>query len=292
MYHADLIGGMAARLSGGIPMAWGIRHSDPSSEGYGWLTRATVRMCARASGWLPDRIVCCSEASRQAHAELGYDAKKMMVIPNGFDLDALKPNPCARASIRSELGLAPDIPVVGLVGRFHPQKDHYTFVRAASLLHRMNPAVHYVLCGEHVVWENLELAKWIDREGLRRQFHLLGRRDDIPDLNTAFDIATSSSAFGESFSNVVSEAMSCGVPCVVTNVGDAAYIVGNTGLVVPPKNPAALAKAWHTLMNLGQAGRMQLGRAARRRVEERFSLPHVVDQYQELFENLAGSRTS
>lgn len=289
MYHADLIGGLAARLAGSIPVAWGVHNGNLSRKGNGYLTVFIAKTCARLSRWLPEKIICCSESARQAHAALGYEAKKMVVIPNGYELETFRPDSAARAAICKELQLSNEALIIGLVARFHPQKDHHNFIRAASLLHQDRPDVHFVLCGHGVDWENRQLTMWIEEAGIRSRCHLLGIRDDIPKLTAAFDIACLAS-FSEGFPNVVNEAMSCEVPCVVTDVGDAALIVGQTGIAVPPRNPAALAAALRNMVDLGREGRNQLGMAARERIKENFSLPLVVKQYESLFEELACGR--
>ena len=288
MYHADLIGGLAAKLAGGIPVVWGIRQGDLSREGNRWLTLQTVKACALASRWLPARIICNSEASRKVHAAVGYEAKKMIVIPNGSDRTMFKPDRAARRSVRSELEIPEGSPLIGLVGRFHPHKDHHNFIRAAALLHRHRPDVHFLLCGDEVTWDNPQLAAMIHDAGIHGRCRLLGRRHDIPRLTAALDIAVSSS-FGESFATVVGEAMSCGVPCVVTDVGDSALIVGKTGLVVPPQNSKELATALGQLVELGQEARASLGMAARCRIKEHFDLPDIVARYQNLYQDLADS---
>ncbi len=114
---------------------------------------------------------------------------------------------------------------------------------------------------------------------------MLGRRADIARITTAFDIASSSS-YGEGFPNVVGEAMSCEVPCVVTNVGDSAYIVGNTGIVVLPKNSSVMAKAWEKLIKLPAEERKILGKLARKRIEDNFEISSVVNQYEVLYNQL------
>jgi glycosyltransferase involved in cell wall biosynthesis len=286
MYHADLLGGLAARLAGGIPVSWGIRHSDLSVEGNRRLTLLTVKACAPLSRWLPTKIVCCSEASREVHAAVGYATEKMIVIPNGIDPELFRPNPNARATIRRNLGIPDDAPIIGMVGRFDPQKDHYNFIQAAQRLYRSQPDARFLLCGEEVTWENAELVKWIEDAGIRERCFLLGKRDDIPDLTTAFDIATLSS-MGEGFPNVVIEAMACGVPCVVTDVGESARIVANTGTVVPRRDPQALADAWHAMLKMDRTTHAQLGLAARRRVMEEYGLSQIVSRYESLFEELA-----
>lgn len=282
MYHADLVGGLAAKIARDIPLAWGIRASNLDPQGIKRRTIWTVMVCARLSRWLPTRIVCCSVASRRVHMERGYTADKMVVIPNGFDLDAFRPDPAARLTVRQELGISKEALLIGLVARFDPLKDHRNFVQAAALLHARVPDVHFLLCGDGITWENRDLAGLIDTAGIRNCCHLLGLRDDVPRLLAALDIASLSS-YGEGLPNVVGEAMACGVPCVVTDVGDSALIVGETGRVVPPKDWEALAAAWREMIEIGAEERKQLGLAARRRIEEHFSLAAVVGRYQALY---------
>jgi glycosyltransferase involved in cell wall biosynthesis len=291
MYHADLLGSIAAKLAGNIAVSWNIRHSDLSPTESKRLTRVAAKICARLSRWAPRKIVCCSESARDVHAAVGYASDKMVVIPNGYDLDTCRPDPAARRSVRIELGLSETTPIIGLVARFDPQKDHRTFLSAAGLLHRDMPDVHFMLCGNQITKQNIELMKWINDAGIEDQCHLLGYRDDIPRIHAAFDIASLSSCT-EAFPNVVAEAMGCGIPCVVTDVGDAALIVGETGLVVPPRDPTMLADAWRTLLNMDRATRIQLGLAARQRVIENYNLPQIVSCYERLFEELAGQKLS
>jgi glycosyltransferase involved in cell wall biosynthesis len=283
MYHADLIGGVAARLAGCRQVAWGLRQSTLDPHTSKRSTIWTARACARLSRLVPARIVCCSEASRRVHAALGYAPERMVVIPNGFDLAAYRPDPAARAVVRAELGLPADAPLVGLVARWDPQKDHQMFVWAAARVGDQHPAVHYLLCGDDITPANAALAEWIGAAGLGGRCHLLGPRDDMPRLTAALDVACSASASGEGFSNVLGEAMACGVPCAATDVGDAALIVGDTGRVVPPRDPAALAGALHELLALSPAARQALGQAARRRIEERFTLGACAARYAALY---------
>lgn len=282
MYHADLLGCLAARLAGRIPVVWGIHQSDLSLAGNRYLTLITVKICAYLSRWLPKQIVCCSEASRQAHQGVGYAPEKLVTIPNGYDVEIFKPDPLSRQMIRKELDVPDNVTVVGMVARAHPQKDHPNLFQAARVMLRKRRDVCFVLCGRDVSWDNEEFTAYIDPAD-HRNFRLMGQRDDIHRVTASFDIATLSS-FGEAFPNVISEAMSCAVPCVVTDVGDAALIVGETGIIVPPRNPDALADAWSEMMDLGTEDRSKLGRAARERIKEQFNLPKIVDRYESLYE--------
>lgn len=289
MYHADLLGGLAARFAGSVPVVWGVRNGVLERPGNKRSTIWTAKTCARLSKWLPRQIVCCSESAREFHEGMGYRADKMVVIPNGFDLDTFKPDVEARRSVRLELRLREDALLIGLIARFDPQKDHRNFVEAANLLLAKHPDADFILCGDGVDWNNASLARWIETQKTRERFHLLGRRDDISRIMAALDILVSSS-YGEAFPNVVGEAMACGVPCVVTDVGDSAMIVGDTGVVVPARNPAALAEGCLKMINAGKSDRERLGRVARQRVRENFDLAVIRDRYAVLYREVATNR--
>jgi glycosyltransferase involved in cell wall biosynthesis len=290
MYHADFLGGLAAKLAGSAPVVWGIHHSNLDRGQNKRLTIWTAKACAAFSGRIPSRIVCCSEASREMHARFGYAEQKMEVIPNGFDVLQFRPDAEARVSLRRELRLSESCSTIGMAARFHPQKGHRNFVNAAALLHAKSPDVHFLLCGKGVDRENTELVGWIDEADLMEVCHLLGPREDMPRFFAGLDVATSSS-LTEAFPVAVGEAMACGVPCVVTNVGDSAAIVGDTGRVVPANDPAALADAWQSLLNAGSTGRQQLGLAARNRVEQRYALDAIVGRYEELYRQVVAAST-
>lgn len=286
MYHADLIGGLAARLAGVPAISWCLRNSDLNKIESKTLTRIVVNLCALLSERLPLRILSCSERGRTVHQGLGYSAKKMLVIPNGFDLDRFKPLGGARARIRVELGVALDTPLVGLIGRFDPQKNHVGFLIVAGILHRRMPNVHFILVGKDVDVFNSKLTLAIRAEGLSFNTHLLGVRDDVPLLMASLDVLASYSSYGEGFPNVVGEAMACGVPCVVTDVGDSAYIVGNTGHVVAVGNISGFAEALESLIRLTPVERQALGDQARDRVAAHFDIRRVVRQYEEFYDGL------
>jgi glycosyltransferase involved in cell wall biosynthesis len=147
--------------------------------------------------------------------------------------------------------------------------------------------MHFVLAGTHVDRSNEELTKLVESSGLNGRTHLLGERADVAELTAGLDIASSSSLYGEGFSNVIGEAMACGVPCVVTDVGDSGWIVGETGKVVPPRDPKALAMAWASLIESGREERLRLGAKARTRVVREFSLDRVTRLYENLYEQTA-----
>ncbi len=290
MYHADLVGGLAARLGGPAPVLWNLRQStlEPGSS-----RRATIlarALCARLSALVPTRIVCCARAVRELHGGLGYPRARMVVIPNGVDTEAFRPDPGARRELRAELGISDWAPLVGAIGRWDPQKDYPTFVAAAARLADHAPEPRFLLCGEGLDAGNAALTRLIDEAGLDARFHLLGRRDDVARISAALDIACSSSAYGEGFSNAIAEAMACAIPCAVTEVGDSAYLVGASGRSVAPRAPEVLASAWSELIGLGAEGRAALGAKARARIVRHFTLAAVVARYQSLYVECARAR--
>ncbi|ABA88769.1 glycosyltransferase, WbnK-like family [Syntrophotalea carbinolica DSM 2380] len=286
MYHADLAGGLAAKLAGNIPVVWNIRHSNLDPEVDKKTTVWTAKVCSRISSVLPHKIICCAEKAKNIHVKLGYDAKKIVVIPNGFDLSQFSFDTHAKDSIRAELSIPNDSIVIGLVARYHPQKDHDTFFKAADLLKRRFPNVHFVLCGYDITRENPDLLRSMSGKNLDGSVHLLGLRKDISAVTAAFDIATSSSRCGEAFSNTIGEAMACGVPAVVTDVGDSAYIVGETGRIISPGQPEDLCRAWQELIDLGQKGRATLGALGRQRIQDRFSVDKIARQYEKIYSDI------
>jgi len=202
-------------------------------------------------------------------------------------LERFKPDDDARTHVRRELGITGTTPLVGLVGRFDPQKDHETFVRAATHLRAVMPEAQFLLCGEGSDWQNQKLVGWIEEQNLRDCFHLVGRRDDTPRLYPALDLLTLTSAYGEAFPMVVGEAMACGVPCVVTDVGDSALLVGDTGRVVPVKDSRALAEAWIGVFSMTREARKALGYAARHRIQHHYQIDVITARYENLYRMLA-----
>ena len=285
MYHANLMAAIAG-WGDGVPVVWNIRHSlhalAHEKRSTRWVIRAGARLSRR-----PTRIIFNAAVSRAQHVAFGYDGRRSVVIPNGFDTREFAPRAAERARVRAELGIAPDALAIGLVARVHPMKDHANFLRAARQLSARHPHSVFVLAGEGADARNPELGALIDELGLRDRVRLCGRRTDVAAVDNALDIAASASAWGEAFPNAIAEAMACGVPCVVTDVGDAPAIVDDTGGVVPPRDAAALAAAWATLADLDTEARHALGLRARRRVIDHYALDAGARRYADLYRNIA-----
>jgi len=285
MYHADFLGGLSARLFGCRRVIWGLRQSNLSKQHNKFSTLMIVSACARLSGWLPAAILSCSHQAESAHIRVGYDKSKIHVIPNGFELDRFRVDLGAAGRIRAELSLAQYVPLVGLVARYDSQKNHPGFIEAAALVHSAMPDVHFVLAGKGVNEDNYELMAVIESHGLSECTHLLGQRDDIPRLMASFTVLVSSS-HGEAFPNVLGEAMACGIPCVVTDAGDSAEIVADTGRVVTVGDMPALAKELLAVLGLPLTERQELGARARARIASLYEIGRVTKQYQEFYRSV------
>jgi len=286
LYHSDLLGLAAARMAGCPPVAWNLRCSDMDFSFYRLGTKLVVRLLALFST-APEAIVSNSRAAVALHQGLGYAKREFTVIPNGFDLEHFRPDAGARTAVRQECAIPDGAPVVGMVARLDPMKDHATFFAAAEVVGKAFPLAHFVLCGTGVEPGDADLARQIRGAGLEGRVHLLGPRDDVPRIMAALDCHVLSSAFGEGFPNALGEAMAAGVPCVSTDVGDAAMIVGDTGRIVPRRDAAALGRAVAEILALPGEARAALGRRARERVEREFSLQAMGQNYLRLWESLA-----
>lgn len=283
MYHADMVGGLTARLAGSARVVWGIRHSNLDPE----VTRASTRIVAKLSAWLsgcfPAVIVCNSEEAARVHQRLGYCADKLVVIPNGYDFDRFAPDHDTRKRVRREWSMADDELLIGMVARWDPQKDHANLLRALALLAEKGIFFRCALVGTGMDASNSTLESLIHAHGLHDRMFLVGPRDDIPAVMNALDVFVLSS-IGEAFPNVVAEAMACGTPCVVTDVGDAALIVGDTGWVVPPSNPISLSDTINAaLTTVASEGREVRVESCRARIAEHFSMERMVDAYMALW---------
>jgi glycosyltransferase involved in cell wall biosynthesis len=283
MYHGNHAASVALPwIRRRPPVLWNIRGTLnlPQEKR---LSALTIQLGAKLS-FVPEKIINNSLESAVEHEQqLGYAPSKRVIVPNGFDTDTFRPSDAARAAIRTALGLRGDALLIGLIGRYHPMKDHGTFLKAASAVAAQYADAHFLLAGENVDAANAPLVGLIEACGLTERTHLLGVRDDMPSLTAALDIAALSSSSGEGFPNVIGEAMSCGVVCVATDVGASASIIRDTGMCVPPRDAAALGRAIAGLIDIGPNARQELGTRARARIVEHFALSCVVDKYQDLY---------
>jgi glycosyltransferase involved in cell wall biosynthesis len=291
MYHADLLGGLAAKFGGGNPpVTWALHHSH-AAGGMKRTTKLIVKLLARWSSWLPTRIVSCSTASTEEHAKLGYDISKIELIFNGADAQVFKPDAEARALLRETRGIPSDAPTVGFVGRCVPVKDLPTFFKAAALVQKQLPDAHFVFCGP-----NLDEAPHAVHEAMQAlpypgQLRFLSFRPDVAKVYPAFDLLALTS-LSEACPMSLIEAMSCGVPCASTDVGDAAFIINRPEAIAPAGDASKIAATWLTALTMSVVERAELSSAARQRATDVFSLSTCVHRYQSLYRDLANIQTA
>ena len=282
MYHGSVAAWLADRTSRQRrPVLFGIRQSLYDIGDERRLTALVIRLAAALSS-RATHVVYNSRQGQAHHEAFGFDRARSVYVPNGFDTDTFVPSGVARQEVRAELGVAPDTPLAGFVARYHPVKDHAGLLAAAARVRQVLPEVRFVMAGSGVDADNPALMRHVLQHGLADRVHLLGARRDVPRLTAALDVAICASQ-AEGFPNVVGEAMSCGVPCVVTEVGDCPDIVGPTGAVVRPRDPAAMADGLIRLLSLAPDARLALGVAARQRVLASYSIDAVVRQYTDLY---------
>lgn len=283
MYHGMLASALGRSLAAfGVPVIWNVRQTLYDIRDEKRTSAAVIRAC-RSLSRRPAATIYNSHLSKGQHIAFGFAPGNAVVIPNGFDETVFKPCGATRAAMRRALGLGADDIAVGIIGRFHPQKDHGTFLKMAAILAGRFPQLRFVMAGTGVSLETPFFRERVASLGLADKALLLDRRDDVPQLMAALDVAVSSSAFNEAFPNVVGEAMASALPMVATDVGDVRAILGDTGRVVPPRDPEALAEAVASVIALGKEGRERLGRRARERLLEHFTLDGVTRAYERLY---------
>ena len=289
MYRPNFFGGISSRLVG-KPVVWNIRCSTFNS--YPAATQALAYLGGFLARWIPKFVINCSAESRRLHARIGYDAVEGAVIPNGYDPDVFKPDEARRAQTREALGIPPGSFVIGTIGRWHPQKGLADLLAAMRIVHERGVPARLLLVGRGLDRDNRELGELIRKNECGDLVELVGERTDIPDVARALDLHVLASIAGEGFPNAVAETMLSGTPSVVTDIGDAAAIVGETGWVVPAGDPALLADAiaaayteWATSPDRWSQRRA----AARKRLAENFPLQQMIDAYHGVWTRVIGT---
>lgn len=278
MYHADLVAGIVGKIAGVRHIIWSIRQSNLARDYNKRSTLLIVKACAFLSPFIPRKILSNSAVARQSHIETGYKADKIHVIPNGFDLERFAPDKALRSAFRTRHNINETTPLVGLVARFDPVKNHAGFFEAAQTIHTAMPDVRFVLAGTDITAENQTLMAMLDKAGLQQQTYLLGAQNDIASIMNGIDVLLSSSD-GEAFPNVLGEAMACGTPCIATDVGDCKTIIADTGKVVAAGDMDALAKATIELLSLTDKNRSILDRNARMRIESHYEIGKIASDF-------------
>lgn len=282
LYHSDFISLLLKTFNPNVILCWNIRSYKVCR--YKSSTCFLVRLLALFSR-IPNVVIINSIASQEHHKKIGYKPKRWEYIPNGFDTNLFKQKQDLSCNLKRELGMHADVLLIGMVARFSSEKDHKTFLHACFLINNIFPDVYYILIGMNVDSSNTDLSNIISELHLNSRVHLLGERDDVHTIMSCFDI-TCSSSIDEAFPNVVGEAMSSEVPCVVTNVGDSALLVGDTGVVVESKSPKKIADACIELLKKPEYIRRQIGSKARQRIIDNFSIDQISSRYDQVYTEL------
>ncbi|PCI88479.1 MAG: glycosyl transferase family 1 [Hyphomicrobiales bacterium] len=277
MYHADFMGGIAARLAGVKKIVWGLRHTDLSTNHTSRSTRLISYINSKLSYFIPSKIIACADRAKQVHIEAGYAEKKIIYVPNGYDLENVTIDLLARKIIRKELDIGEEELCIGMVARYNPQKDHLNLIKAVGILKNQGLKFKLLLIGPDIIASNAKLTRDINEAGISDYVRLLGPRSDVPAIMNSLDVHVLSSAGGEGFPNVLCEAMLCGTRCVSTDVGDAAIIIGETGEICQASDSYALADALAITLKLPNI--LMRNHLARQRIIDNFSIEKMVKNF-------------
>ncbi len=278
MYHGNVVS-IFARIVfwKRLPVVWNIRHT-PNSLKEERIGTSAIICCGALLSYLPQKIIYNSHVSEIRHKELGYSNKRHIVIPNGFNLDLFKPKPRSKIQFKRDFNFNSSSLLVGMVARFHPVKGHKLFLDAAGILKEKFPQVEFVLVGPSSQEDIDQLRIMCSENGIVECVHFLGRRSDISEIMPVLDVIVSAS-LGEAFPNVIGEAMACEIPCVVTDVGDCAYLVGNGGVVVKANDVGALVEGMTKVLKMDLCAKKKMGKLARQRILKNFSLQKIAEHY-------------
>jgi len=280
LVHSDFLGGIAARLAGIRNIIWNVRYSDIEIGKSKLTTVIIIRILSKLSYIIPQFIIIVSKKAKKIYEKIGYDKKKLKFIPNGYDLSILKVNKIQKKYFRKKFNIKKQIPIIGSVARYDPQKDHLNLLNALSLIQSKNIDFFCILVGSNINQNNIDLVSQIKKLRLFDRVKLLDKNNNISEVMNGLDIHVLSSSYGEGFPNVIAESMACGTPCIATDVGDSAVIVGKTGWVVPPKNPNKLSKAIKNAFDeIGTSKWNKKCIKARLTIKEKFSINKMLNSY-------------
>jgi glycosyltransferase involved in cell wall biosynthesis len=287
LHHANLLGGLAARFTGAVPVVWAVHSSYLGTWRKTWKTRLVRRFCSWLSHALPEAIISDAQSSAELHMSLGFARNKMSVIYNGVDGAVFRPDEKARFRIRAAWGVGEAEVLAGSVARWDPLKDHDNLLRAVRLAADEGANFRCVLVGSEMTLENPPLRALIEQHGVGERVLAVGPSPDVPGVMAALDLLVMSS-LSESMPVAVVEAMACAVPCLVTDVGDSAAIVGDTGWVMPARDSRALADSMKVAVSEIHAPQFAArAEACRSRIAAHFSLERMSQAYAAVWERAA-----
>jgi glycosyltransferase involved in cell wall biosynthesis len=271
-------------------IVWGLRASALELARYDRITRWSYRLEARLARFA-DLIISNSQAGLAQAAEAGFPKERMIAIPNGIDRARFRPDPALRAAARQRWSVRPGEFVVGAIGRIDPMKDFGSFLRAFAAAAKERDGMRAVVLAAGGEDERAGLRRQAEELGMSGRLMLAEPNADVAEVLNGLDLYCSTSAYGEGFPNTVAEAMACGLPCVVTAVGDSAELVGSAGTVVPPRDPKSTAAAILSLAKLDEAARQEIGNRLLARAAE-FTPEKLVSRTEEALRRLLVARSA
>ena len=285
MYFSNFLGGIAALLARVKNIIWSI-HAFNISQGL--LKKRTIfilKISAYLAYLIPKKIIFCSKESLKVHQKIRYPIKKLSVIPNAVDIKKFTFSLDERIATRKELKIPHESICIGMIGRYDPQKNQAGFIEAASLIINQKPDTYFFIAGRGVDKKNKNLTNLIASKELEKNFFLLGERSDIHRLLCAMDIFTLPS-LGEAFPISLCEAMSCGIPCVASNVGDVEYILGNKKLLIKPGDIKELSSRILEIISLNDADKEIIGSELHKRIKDKFAIESVARTYSKFYDEI------
>ena len=285
LYHSDLIGSIFGTICGIKKIIWNIRHTDISSLNMKNSTKILVRICAIISKFVPNKIIYCSKISLKEHEMIGYNKKKSHLIYNGVDINIFKPT--RQNKDKKALKSKKDIFKIGMVARFNHYKNHIGLIDVMKLLELNDIKFHCYLIGKNIDSKNKILVDYIHKLGISNKFSLLGYKDNMPDILNMLDLHILLT-YSESFPNVIAEAMSCGVPCISSNEGEAKKIISKNGYILKGNNKKEVFDKIIQIINIKKNNSewVKLKRNCKMHIEKNFSLQLMIDNYNRLWKSL------
>ena len=291
LYHADFLGGIFAFSLGIKNIVWNIRGSYIGLKLNKLHTFLIIHLNAILSNFIPKFIISNSHECKNIFSEIGYKKEIFKIFPNGFDTQKFSPNQEFRNVLRKEINISEKSKLIGYFARFDVQKNHFGFIKIASKIKSKYPNVYFVLAGNGIDYQNTILINWIDKFNLRSSFRLLGKRKDIHKINSALDLYLSPS-YGEGFPNAIGEAMSCGVPCIATNVGDCKHIINNRNLIAEVDNSKDLVNKILICLKWNQEEIKKQRFLARQRIKNLYSIEKITEKYEDFYQRLINNNYS
>lgn len=279
LYHSNLIGGILAWFVGIKKIYWSIHHDFEYSD---FLTMIEMKILGLMSYFVPNKIIYCSEASKNNHIKNGYNKEYSQIILNGVSTKDYKPNKSFRNEIRNKLNIGDNCFLIGNISRYHPLKDHDNLLKALFILDKYDINFKCILVGKGLSIQNQDLVDKINSYQLMDKIILYGKSFKISKIINAFDLNILSSK-KESSPLVLLESMASGVPCITTDVGDARKIVSDTGWIVEPSNHRALANCMINIFDDKSIIKNKSSLAIQR-IKEFYSIEKMKLNYKKIYE--------